>query len=96
MKKIKKLHILIVMLLISVVGLELFTIYLSNRVSVDSIEASQLKKEIGLYTQKNDVLKSKIYELASFNSVASRAAEFGFQEAPELIVLDAPVQVARQ
>lgn len=96
MKKIKKANILIILLLVSVVGMELFNIYLSNRVSADSIEASQLKKEIGLYTQKNDVLKSKVYELASFNSVASRAAEFGFQEAPESITLDAPIQVARQ
>ncbi len=92
----KKLNIVIILLIISVIGLELFNIFLSNRVSTDSIEASQLQKEIALLTQKNNVLKSKIYSFASFDSVASRAAEFGFTEATDSISLDAPVQVARQ
>lgn len=88
--------VVISLLVLSVVGLELFNIFLSNRVSTDSIEASQLKKEIAEYTQKNNILKSKIYEKASYESIASRAAEVGFQEAGELISLDTPVQVARQ
>lgn len=92
----KKATILIILLLVSVVGLELFNIFLSNRVSTDSIEANQLQKDIALYTQKNNVLKSKVYEFASFDSVASRAAEFGFAKATGSITLDAPVQVARQ
>ncbi len=91
-----KTALLIILLVVSVASLELFNIFLSNRVSTDSIQASQLKKEIAEYTQKNNILKSKVYELASYESVASRAAEFGFRKAGEVISLDTPVQVARQ
>lgn len=87
---------IIFILVLSVVGLELFNIFLSNRVTTDSIEASKLKKEIAEYTQKNNILKSKIYEHASYDSIASRAAEVGFQEARDTISLDTPVHVARQ
>lgn len=91
-----KTNIIIVFLIISTLLLEMVNIFLTNRMATDSIEASQLKKELAVLTQENNVIRAKVYELASYESVASRAAEFGFKEAGGAISLDTPVQVARQ
>jgi cell division protein FtsL len=84
------------LLLVTVLVMEGVNIFLSNRLATDSIEASILKKEVALVTQENNIIRAKVYELSSYESVASRAAEFGFAEAESTISLDNSVQVALQ
>lgn len=93
---INKTRIVITALVLVTLVLELVNISLTNRMATDSIEASQLKKELAVVVQENNVIRAKVYELASYDSVASRAAEFGFKEAVDTISLDTPVQVAHQ
>jgi cell division protein FtsL len=90
----KKLNSIIIMLVAAALIFEGFNIYLSNRLATESIEASQLKRDIALVEQENNVLQSEIFEHSSFESVASRAAEFGFQKAKESISISSPVTVA--
>ncbi|HRN96521.1 MAG TPA: hypothetical protein PLD54_03695 [Candidatus Levybacteria bacterium] len=94
--KINTVRTIIVLLVLSAITLEGVNIFLNNRMATDSIQASQLKKELAVVVQENNVIKAKVYELSSYESVASRAAELGFKEASSTISLDAPVQVARQ
>jgi cell division protein FtsL len=94
--KVSKTKITIATLLVTVLVLEGVNIFLSNSTATDSIEASILKKELAVVTQENNVVRAKVYELSSYESVASRAAEFGFAEAQGTISLDSPVQVALQ
>jgi cell division protein FtsL len=94
--KISKKRITILTLLVTVLVMEGVNIFLSNRLATDSIEASILKKELAEVTQENNIVRAKVYELSSYESVASRAAEFGFAEAQGTISLDTSVQVALQ
>lgn len=91
----KKLNIIIIVLVLATFVLEGVNIFLSNRVSTDSIAASQLQQELARVEQENEILKTKVLEFASFESVASRAAEFGFVEPKDTLSLDAPVEVAK-
>ena len=94
--QVKKTHVIIVILVLSAVMLEMFNIFLTNRMDTDSIIASQLQKEVAIITQENNIVRAKVYELSSYESVASRAAEFGFKESGNILTLDTPIQVARQ
>jgi cell division protein FtsL len=93
---IKKRNVLIIILVISTICLEMVNIFLTNSMDTDSILASQLQQEVAVMNRENNIVRAKVYELSSYESVASRAAEFGFKEAGNVISLDTPVQVARQ
>ncbi len=94
--KISTIKVVVVLLILSALTLEGVNIFFSNRMATDSIVASKLKRELAVIVQENEILQAKVYELSSYESVASRAAEFGFKEPVSTISLNTPVQVARQ
>jgi cell division protein FtsB len=91
----KQLNTVLLVLFIITTLLEGVNIFLSNRVSTDSIEAGQLQKEIAVLNSQNNILRAKVFSYASFDSVASRAAEFGFVQVSAPISVDTPVTVAQ-
>lgn len=92
----KKINIVIVLLLIVAGVLQGVQIFLSNKVAVGSIEAKKIGQEIARLSEENTKLKSEILQYASFDVVASKAAEFGFVETEQYISLYDPLPVAFQ
>lgn len=79
--------VLIVVLIILTITLEVVNIYLSNKVAVDSLQATQLQKKIDQFEDKNVHLRSELLEYTSYEVISSRAATLGFVEPKDFITL---------
>lgn len=90
----KKLHGVIIGLLVITLFLEGVNIFLSNSLTSDSIAATKLRDEIAVIDETNQNIRSEILEFTSFDNVSSRAALLGFIESKDTISLDSPVEVA--
>lgn len=89
-----KITLLAIFLAIVAVTMQGITIYISNTSAADSISATSLSAKIEKIEEDNINLESKILTLASFNAVASRAAELGYVSSREFVSAYDPVQVA--
>lgn len=83
----KKIYYLIIFLGILSLTLEGAVIYLSNQEAGDSIEVSEMKREIAELQEKNRHLRREVLAYSSFKNIASKAAELGFEEGSEFISL---------
>ncbi|RJQ26253.1 hypothetical protein C4577_03900 [Candidatus Parcubacteria bacterium] len=90
----RKINILIFMLIVISFTLEIANIYLSNKVTSNSIYASKIEQQIKDLDNKNQILKSDILNYTSFEMISSRAAELGFVENKEYITLSSPLDLA--
>lgn len=90
----KILNKIIVFLVIVLIVLQGINIFLENRISLESIKSSKLRKEIAIVQERNELLNSQVVQYSSFDMISSRAAELGFVEAKEAISLFAPVPLA--
>lgn len=90
----RKIYILIVVLAIVSGVLGLINIHLSSKLASDSVEVKKLQTDIAKLEEKNQILKSEILEITSFEVLASRAAELGFVEATEYISLHKDAQLS--
>lgn len=90
-----KLKLIFTTLILTVVLLEGVQVYLSNRIAGTSIEVAQLRSQIEVLDEKNTSLKTQLLSYSSFNNVASRAAQMGFLESRNnVIMIHAPLPVA--
>ena len=90
----KKMNTIVLILFIATVILEVANIFLSNRLTTDSIKATALRDEISVIDEQNQNIRSEILGFTSFDSIASRAATLGFVNAKESISLSSPIEVA--
>lgn len=90
----KKVKFLITTLIAVVLILESINVYLANTLATNSIYVSTLQTKIQEIDSSNLVLSTKILGLASYETVASRASQLGFNEPKDTIVLFSPPQVA--
>lgn len=89
-----KKYTLLILLFIIAVFLELYNIYLLNKVTTDSIYAPKIQGKISSYEESNMVLKTEILKYSSINMIASRASDLGFVEPKQYISFYAPLTVA--
>ncbi len=83
----KKIYFLIILLIVVTGFLGLVNIHLSTKLASDSVEVKKLQISIDNLEEKNQIINSKILEIASFETLASRAAELGFKDASNYISL---------
>lgn len=83
----RKIYLVAILLSAIAFVLELINIQLSSRIASDSVTVKKIQERIGMQLEKNQILQAKVYELTSFEAVASRAAELGFKEADSYISL---------
>lgn len=90
-----KLKLAFTFMIVMIVLLQCVQVYLSNRIAGTSIEVARLRQDIEALDEKNTSLKTQLLAHSSFTSVASRAAEIGFTETKNnVILLKAPLPVA--
>lgn len=90
----KKIYCVILVLLVSAISIQGINIYLANTLDSKSIYVQQLQKQVSMTEQENLILKSKVLEYTSFESVASRAAALGFAPEKEFVTLSSRPAVA--
>lgn len=83
-----------IFLFIVVVILEGINIYLSNKISLDSIKATKITSQIDKLSEENTLLSSEVISSLSLDNISSRAASIGFVEPKEPISFASPLQVA--
>lgn len=77
-----------IFLVVLVLTLEGVVIFLSNQEAGDSIEVSNMKKEISVLSEENRHLRKEVLTYSSLKNIASKAAEMGFEEKKDFISLD--------
>lgn len=92
----KKTYYLIAALIVLSLGFQGVNIYLSNRLSSNSIQAGALQKQLDTLTQKNIALRTEVLSYSSYENIASRAANLGYTYKKQYILLKTPLQVARK
>lgn len=93
MKKINRKSLVVFMLFLILIVLEGINVYLSNTIAGSSIEASGVRIEISKVDEQITLLRSELYSYSSFDKIASRAAELGFADSKEAMVITAPLPV---
>ncbi len=90
-----KTKFLLAILIVIAILLEAVNVYLSNKIASTSIQVAKMREEVRILDERNTSLKTELLSFASFERVASRAAELGFVEGKDsTIMLKAPLQVA--
>ncbi len=85
----------LLILLIAVVAVtQAGVIYISNTSAADSIHATKVSLKLNEFSVENINLESKILTFASYQAVASRAAELGFERSRDFVSVYDPVTVA--
>ena len=74
---------------------QMISIYLSNTMSLASIEATKLRTEVDELSEHNIKLQSEVLALSSYNAISSRAGELGYKKNSEFVSLYDPVDLAR-
>ncbi len=84
----------IIVLAIIALATQGVVIFISNTSAADSITATKLSAKIDKISESNIDLQSKILSYASYQRVASRAAELGYKNSPEFISVYDPLPIA--
>lgn len=74
--------------------LQISSIYISNRIGLNSIAATKIQQNLEALKEKNMELESQLLTLAAYNTIASRAADLGYADNKEFVSLYDPVHVA--
>lgn len=92
----KKLYVITTVLIILIGVIEVFHVFLSNNVAIESVGLTDVEIKIDEIQNENEALKTEILEYASLDVVASRAAELGFADTEQYISLYNPLTVAQR
>ncbi len=92
MNKILK-TLMTILIVVSVIT-QGITIFISNTSATDSIRASELEIRLVKLNEDNINIESEILTHASYQAVASRAAELGFGQTREFVSVYDPVRLA--
>ncbi len=92
MKKLSKATII----LLSVIAIisQGLTIFITNTSAADSITASEITLKTEKLEEENIDLQSQILSFASYERVASRAAELGYENSRDFVSVYTPLPVA--
>lgn len=90
----KKLYLSVIILAILAFGLEIVNIHLSSKLASDSVKARKIQDNIAAINEQNQILYTKVLDLTSFETLASRAAELGFVQSQRYISLGNQVKLS--
>lgn len=85
---------LLVVLLVVFLMLSVVNIFITNKITLESLSATKTRNEIAKLQEQNAILSSEILGYTSFEVISSKAASLGFHEEKDFISLYAPLQVA--
>lgn len=92
MKKFTK-GLLILLICVAILT-QAVVIYISNTSAADSIHATEVSQKLNALVTENINLESSILSFASYQAIASRAAELGFERSRDFVSVYDPVTIA--
>lgn len=92
----RKTYYLLTALIVLTLVFQGVNIYLSNKLSSNSIQASSIQDQLDNLTQKNIALRTEVLSYSSYENIASRAASLGYTYTKQYISLKTPLQVAQR
>jgi len=91
----KKIYIFILGILVIVFfAAQFLYITQSGALASESLEAEELKARISRIYEQNQIIESEILSYSSLLTIASRAAEMGFEKPSEVISLNRQESIA--
>lgn len=90
----KKPVLLILILIITVMTLSIVRIYVSNNIATSGVILGKLQEKISKLQTENAILAQNVYENSSLNTIASKAAEFGFVSNKTSFVINSQLPIA--
>lgn len=83
----KKLYTIVLLLAIFTFGLELLNLHLADKLASAGVTVRKIQENIAKIEESNQVLNIKVLELASFETVSSKAISLGFIKTQSYISL---------
>lgn len=90
----KKPVVFIALIIMIIVGLSVVQVTISNSLSTTGIELADIEEQITAYKKENAKLSEELLTVASFNTIASKAADMGFVSEKKHIGITAPMPLA--
>ena len=90
----KKPVVFITLIIVIIVGLSVVQVTVSNSLSTTGIELADIEEQITAYKKENAKLSEDLLTVASFSTIASKAADMGFVQEKKHIVITAPMPIA--
>lgn len=79
---------------ITILGLGIAQVSLSNQLSTAGVELAQVQQDVDNYKRENTILEEQVLEAASFTNIAEKAEKLGYVESKSTISLNAPLPLA--
>ncbi len=92
MKKLLTLSIIV--LVITAVVTQSVSIFISNTSALQSIDVTKIKAEIAEVSESNMALSAQVLKYSSYATIASRAAELGFESNKSIVSVYDPIPLA--
>lgn len=92
----KKPVLFIILNLVVIIGLSIAQVVAANSISTTGIELGKIQDQITQLEKDNEVLKEQVLTLSSLTTIASRAADMGFEEGKSTLVISQPLPLARR
>ena len=90
----KKTALYIKTISITIVGLCIVQVVVSNMLSTTGITLSKIENQLKIYNEENAVLREKLLFKSSLLHIASNAASLGFVDSKSPYVLDTNIPIA--
>lgn len=87
---------LIIFVFVTILGLAIAQISVSNQISTTGTELAALEHELDEYKRQNTILQEELLAVASFTNISEKAEELGYTEVKSQLSLTAPIPLARR
>jgi cell division protein FtsL len=92
----KRARFIIPVLTLVIISLSVIHVIVANRLSTTGIDLYEMQAELTKYKKQNIILHEQVLKLSSLDTIASRAAELGFVEPKQNIVIEGQVPLAKR
>jgi cell division protein FtsL len=90
----KKPFLLIIFFIVTIIGLSVVQVAISNRLSTTGIELENLQSQMAKYKKENTLLEEKVLEASALVNVSQKAKSLGFVDVKSQIYLSNPLPLA--
>ncbi len=90
----KKPFLFLTFLIITVIGLSLLQVVVSNSYSTTGILLEKIDRDVTFYKEENAKIKEKLLIASSYTQISSQASVLGFMDQKSEIYLNTPLPLA--
>lgn len=84
----------IIFIFVTILGLSIAQISVSNQISTAGSELAALQHEVETYERENTILEEEVLTASSFTNISEKAEKLGYVEVKTSVSLTAPLPLA--